>query len=91
MRGSSQEDLRPKSKRRYLTGSGGGHPQYPTGFGSSFAFAAAGILASLVLELRFWYLNKQNKKMSREGIREKYTAEELEWMGNRSPLFKYIL
>lgn len=66
-------------------------PKYPTGFGSSFAFAAAGVVASIILELRFWYSNKRNARMSREEIHQKYTAEELQLMGDRSPLFKYIL
>ncbi|KAF9883893.1 hypothetical protein FE257_002687 [Aspergillus nanangensis] len=66
-------------------------PKYPTGFGSSFAFAAAGVVASLMLELRFWYVNKRDGKMSAVEIHEKYTAEELQRMGDRSPLFKYIL
>lgn len=66
-------------------------PTYPTGFGSSFAFAAAGMLASIILELRFWLVNKRNARMSREEIDRKYTAEELQLMGDRSPLFKYTL
>lgn len=66
-------------------------PKYPTGFGSSFAFAAAGMVASLVLETRFWWVNKRNEKMSRDEIQERYTPEELQVMGDRSPLFKYIL
>jgi hypothetical protein len=66
-------------------------PKYPTGFGSSFAFAAAGLTASLLLELRFWSSNKRNAKMTKEAIYEKYTDQELQEMGDRSPLFKYIL
>lgn len=66
-------------------------PKYPTGFGSSFAFAVAGVLASVALELRFWYINKRNAKMSKEEIHEKYTDEELQLMGDRSPLFRYTL
>lgn len=66
-------------------------PKYPTGFGSSFGFAAAGVVASIILELRFWYVNKRNAKMSREDIYSKYTAEELQLMGDRSPLFNYML
>jgi hypothetical protein len=66
-------------------------PKYPTGYGSSFAFAAAGLVASLLLELRFWSSNKRNAKMTREAIYEKYTDQELQEMGDRSPLFKYIL
>ncbi|KAL4779417.1 major facilitator superfamily domain-containing protein [Aspergillus varians] len=66
-------------------------PKYATGFGSSFAFAAAGMVASIILELRFWYVNRRNARMGREEIRRKYTDEELQVMGDRSPLFKYML
>lgn len=66
-------------------------PKYPTGFGSSFGFAAAGALASLILEFRFFYVNKRNAKLTREEIHEKYTDEELQLMGDRSPLFEYVL
>ncbi|OJJ55945.1 hypothetical protein ASPSYDRAFT_80621 [Aspergillus sydowii CBS 593.65] len=66
-------------------------PKYPTGFGSSFAFAAAGMVASLVLETRFWFVNRRNEKISREEVYQRYTPEELQLMGDRSPLFKYIL
>ena len=66
-------------------------PKYPTGFGSSFAFAAAGVVASVILELRFKYVNNRNAKISREEIHEKYTDEELQRMGDRSPLFRYML
>lgn len=66
-------------------------PKYPTGFGSSFAFASAGVVASFLLELRFWWKNKQNAKISREEIYEKYTDADLQQMGDRSPLFKYML
>ncbi|OQE36783.1 hypothetical protein PENCOP_c011G00621 [Penicillium coprophilum] len=66
-------------------------PMYPTGFGCSFAFAAAGVLASIVLELKLWHSNKRNARMSREEVYERYTDEELQRMGDRSPFFKYIL
>ncbi|KAJ6184196.1 hypothetical protein N7519_005497 [Penicillium mononematosum] len=66
-------------------------PKYPTGFGSSFAFAVAGVVASAALEVRFWYVNKRNAKTSRDEIHEKYTDEELQLMGDRSPLFRYTL
>lgn len=66
-------------------------PKYPTGFGSSLAFAAAGVAASAILETRFWHVNKRNAKIPREDIYEKYSDEELQRMGDRSPLFKYML
>jgi len=66
-------------------------PKYATGFGSSLAFAAAGITACLLLEFLLWRSNKKNAELSEEEVRERYTDEELEQMGDKSPLFKYTL
>jgi MFS family permease len=66
-------------------------PKYPTGFGSSLAFASAGIVAALLLEFLFWTINKSNERYSEEDIRAKYTEAQLEKMGDRSPLFRYSL
>jgi hypothetical protein len=66
-------------------------PKYPTGFGSSLAFAAAGIVACLLLEFLLWRSNKKNAELSEDEVRERYTDEELDKMGDKSPLFKYTL
>lgn len=66
-------------------------PKYPTGFGSSLAFAAAGIVACLLLEFLLWRSNKKNAELSEDEVRERYTDEELDQMGDKSPLFKYTL
>lgn len=66
-------------------------PKYPTGFGSSFAFAGLGIVSCLLLELGFWSINRKRDKLTEAEVREKYTDEELERMGDRSPLFRYTL
>jgi len=66
-------------------------PKYPTGYGTSFAFAGAGIIASLCLEFFLWRANKRNGKLSEAEIREKFTEQELQEMGEKSPLFKYTL
>ncbi|EEP81497.1 conserved hypothetical protein [Uncinocarpus reesii 1704] len=66
-------------------------PKYPTGFGSSFAFAGSGIIASIILELGYIRINKRKAQMTREEVHEKYTDEQLQKMGDRSPLFKYML
>lgn len=66
-------------------------PKYPTGFGTSFAFASAGIVSALILETAFWRINKRNEKFTEEEIRRKYTKAQLEKMGDRSPLFRYSL
>ncbi|CAI7620762.1 unnamed protein product [Penicillium pancosmium] len=66
-------------------------PRYPTGYGTSLAFAAAGIVACLVLEGLLWRLNKRNAHITEEEIRQRYTEGELQEMAERSPFFKYTL
>lgn len=66
-------------------------PRYPTGFGSSLGFAAAGIVAALVLEALYWQHNKRYEHLTEEEAIAQYGEKELELMGNKSPLFKYSL
>lgn len=66
-------------------------PKYPSGFGSSLAFAAAGIVACFTLEFLLWKINGRNAKLSEEEVRDRYSDEELDRMGDKSPLFRYTL
>lgn len=66
-------------------------PKYPTGFGSSLGFAAAGVLAVIALEMILLRLNKQKEAFSEDEVREKYSEAELAAMAEKSPLFKYAL
>ncbi|GME44343.1 D-galactonate transporter [Neofusicoccum parvum] len=66
-------------------------PRYPTGYGTSFAFASAGILACFALEYTLWTINKRNERFTEEQIRAQYSDEELERMGDKSPLYRYAL
>lgn len=66
-------------------------PKYPTGFGTSLSFAAAGAAAALLLEFLYWRLNKKAEEKTEDEWREIYSDAQLEKMGDRSPLFKYSL
>ncbi|KAM0437827.1 hypothetical protein ACHAPT_002192 [Fusarium lateritium] len=66
-------------------------PRYPTGFGVSLAVAGAGILSAVTLEIAYTTINKRRARMSAEEVYGKYSVEELEAMGDRSPLFRYTL
>lgn len=66
-------------------------PKYPTGFGVSLAAAGAGILSAVTLEVTYRSINQRRSKMSAEEVYGKYSVEELEAMGDRSPLFRYTL
>ncbi|KAL4998446.1 major facilitator superfamily domain-containing protein [Aspergillus recurvatus] len=66
-------------------------PTYPTGFGLSLAFGASGLVIALALEGSFWWANRGRQRMGEMEIRELYTDEQLLAMGDRSPLFRYML
>ncbi|SMY21593.1 unnamed protein product [Zymoseptoria tritici ST99CH_1A5] len=66
-------------------------PKYQTGFGASMGFASAGIIACLVMEYGLWSINKKNAKFTENEVRAKYSDDELDRMGDKSPLFKYTL
>ncbi|KAI0596610.1 putative MFS transporter [Biscogniauxia sp. FL1348] len=66
-------------------------PKYQTGFGLSLALGASGLLMSLMLELAYKWGNKKKEQMSEEEVRVKYTEDELLDMGDKSPLFRYVL
>ncbi|KAK8118187.1 uncharacterized protein PG998_006468 [Apiospora kogelbergensis] len=66
-------------------------PRYPTGYGNSLAFASAGIVAMLVLEFCLWSSNQRNARLTDEDVRARYTDDQLEKLGDRSPLYKYSL
>lgn len=64
-------------------------PRYPTGFGSSLGFAVSGICAAFILEFLYWSHNKRNEHLTEEAAIAQYGEEELERLGDKSPLFKY--
>lgn len=66
-------------------------PGYPTGFGIGLGFAAFTLLSTVVLELSYMRLNKKRDALDEADIREQYSEEVLQKMGDKSPLFKYKL
>jgi MFS family permease len=66
-------------------------PTYQTGFGLSLAFGLSGLLVASVLEVSLVRANRRNTAMSEMEVREKYTDEQLLALGDRSPLFRYML
>jgi hypothetical protein len=66
-------------------------PRYQTGYGTSLAFAATGIVAAIALELLLKRSNNKNAKLTEDEVHQKYSKEQLDAMGDRSPLYKYAL
>lgn len=65
-------------------------PKYPTGFGLSLALAGVGFFVAFFLEWSYKRGNAQKARVADEA-RVKYTEDELFDMGDKSPLFKYVL
>ncbi|KAI0535320.1 major facilitator superfamily transporter [Xylaria digitata] len=66
-------------------------PRYPTGYGTSLGFTAAGLVAMVALEAALKAANKRDAKLTEAEVRQKYSDEQLEKLGDRSPLFRYTL
>lgn len=71
-------------------------PKYPTGFGSCFGFLCAAIIMTFILRFAYGRENKQRERMvesmgGEEGVKAKYSEQELLDMGDRSPFFRYAL
>lgn len=66
-------------------------PTYASGYGTSFGFASAGIVAAIILEVVLKRLNQNNALLDEDEVRQMYTDQQLDEMGEKSPLFKYAL
>jgi hypothetical protein len=70
-------------------------PSYPAGFGVSLAMLSLAI--SMAILLRFAYAAENRKRdalfaeLGEEGVRARYTEEQLVDLGDKSPFFRYSL
>ncbi|KAK2041937.1 MFS general substrate transporter [Colletotrichum somersetense] len=66
-------------------------PQYPTGYGTSLGIICMALIAAFLLEFLLWTSNKNNSQRSETEIRQQYSQEQLDRMGEKSPLYQYTL
>lgn len=66
-------------------------PKYRLGYGFSFGVLIAGIIATLTLRFAYGALNKQREHISEAEAKERYGEEELLAMGDKSPLYRYVV
>lgn len=64
-------------------------PRYPSGYGVSLAIVASAVVACFALEFIYWRKNKANERWTEVEVREKWTDEQLEELGDKSPLFRF--
>jgi hypothetical protein len=67
-------------------------PNYWLGFGAGLFISIAAIITTIVLKFAYERLNREKEAMgTEEEIRARFSEEELLQMGDKSPLFKYIV
>ncbi|KAL6352500.1 hypothetical protein LRP88_14267 [Fusarium phalaenopsidis] len=66
-------------------------PRYATGYGTSLGTICLGMATALVMEFFLWRPNKVKAQLSEVDICQKYSQEELDSMGEKSPLHQYTL
>lgn len=66
-------------------------PTYHTGFGLGLALGGSGILMALFLEWSYKRGNAKKAELTVDEIQVRYTESELRELGDKSPLFKYVL
>ncbi|KAH0425020.1 major facilitator superfamily transporter [Colletotrichum camelliae] len=66
-------------------------PQYPTGYGTSLGIICLGLISAALLGFLLWRLNSKKSKLSQHEIRQRFSQEQLDGMGEKSPLYQYTL
>jgi hypothetical protein len=51
----------------------------------------AAIAAAVVLRFAYVGINKKRDQVSEDEVRQKYSEEELSAMGDKSPLYRYVV
>jgi hypothetical protein len=66
-------------------------PKYWLGYGFCLGILLAGIVATLLLRLAYGSLNRKRDGMTEAEVRGQYSEEELLAMGDKSPLYRYVV
>lgn len=66
-------------------------PDYWLGYGMGLFHVTAAIVATMVLKWVYQRQNRQRDAVTEDEVRAKYTDEELLIMGDKSPLYRYVV
>lgn len=66
-------------------------PHYWLGYGMGAGMVSAAIVSTMILKFSFEKINKKRDQTSEEEIRSKYTETQLLELGDKSPLFRYVV
>lgn len=66
-------------------------PRYALGFGFSLGTLLAGIVAAIVMRQVLMKRNSYRERMDVKLVKDTYSQEELWHLGDRSPLYRYVI
>lgn len=66
-------------------------PRYWLGYGMSLGVVTSSIICALLLKTAYLHANRQRDLLTEGEVREKYTEEELLVLGDKSPLYRYVI
>lgn len=66
-------------------------PRYWLAYGLSLFLVCSAILATVFMRILLVSANKKRDEMSEEDVRAAYSPEELIFLGDKSPLFRYVI
>ncbi|GAB7364660.1 hypothetical protein MBLNU230_g5462t1 [Neophaeotheca triangularis] len=66
-------------------------PQYWLGYGLALGMLVAAICATLVLRWSYGHTNKKRDRLDEHQIRAEFSEEQLLAMGDKSPLYRYVV
>ncbi|EXJ82987.1 hypothetical protein A1O3_06804 [Capronia epimyces CBS 606.96] len=66
-------------------------PHYWLGYGIATGIVAAAIASTLVLRVAYGLLNKKRDLLDEEEVKAQYTEDELLDLGDKSPLYRYVV
>lgn len=66
-------------------------PRYWLGFGFSLGVLTAAIVACVLLKTLLTAVNRKRERMDVEEIKRTWTEEQLMAMGDKSPLYRYVI
>lgn len=66
-------------------------PRYWLGYGAGIGFCLIAIVCTVILRITYGHLNKKRDAMNEEEVRDQYTDEELEALGDSGPFYRYVI
>jgi hypothetical protein len=66
-------------------------PHYWLGYGIGLGMVFAALVSTMVLRLAYSRINERRDRLSEDEVRAKYGEDELLDLGDKSPLYRYVV